>query len=203
FSTNLIEIPKSPIFNIPRKRRITLTDKTRREICRLYKNDQILKQTEIADKFGIKKSTVSKVLRNKNKFLNPIKKQNIIADIEKKFIIWIKLDGLPRSNQELRNKTILFCQNTPGTSNLKKIIKFTTKLEIFKQRHGLKFDKINPRPLKPKILQTSIIIAPLPPLAPLYPMAKGDTENANDNKFREGSAKTGNIVPVPMDTAEL
>ncbi|QBZ66629.1 hypothetical protein PoMZ_13612 [Pyricularia oryzae] len=104
-------------------------------------------------------------------------------------MIWIKLDGLPRSNQELRNKAILFCQNTPGTSNLRKIIRSTTRLEIFKQRHGLKFDGINPRPLKPKILQTSIMI--VPPLAPLYPMASGNTENASENGFKEESAKAG------------
>ncbi|TLD03631.1 uncharacterized protein PgNI_11637, partial [Pyricularia grisea] len=105
---------------------------TRRKICRLYEDDQTLKQAEIADRFGIKRSTVSKVLRNKNKFLNPTKKQSVTADIEKKFMIWIKLDGLPQSNQKLRNKTILFCQNTPDISNLRKIIKSTTKLEIFK-----------------------------------------------------------------------
>ncbi|QBZ54329.1 hypothetical protein PoMZ_10025, partial [Pyricularia oryzae] len=188
-STNSIEIPKSPTSGTPRKRRTTLTDETRREICRLYENDQTLKQAEIAGRFGIKRSTVSKVLRDKNKFLNPTKKQSVTADIEEKLMIWIKLDGLPRSNQELRNKAILFCQNTPGTSNLRKIIKSTARLEIFKQRHGLKFDGINPRPLKPKILQTSIMT--VPPLAPLYPMASGNTENASENGFKEESAKAG------------
>lgn len=128
-------------------------------------------------------------MRDKNKFLDPTKKQSVTADIEEKLMIWIKLDGLPRSNQELRNKAILFCQNTPGTSNLRKIIKSTTRLEIFKQRHGLKFDGINPRPLKPKILQTSIMT--VPPLAPLYPMASGNTENASENGFKEESAKAG------------
>lgn len=145
---------KTPTSNTPPAPRKTLTDDVRREICLFHRDNSGLKQTEIGAKFGVERSTISKVLRNKEKFLNPTERSESpvkrmargktgTADIEKALSNWIKKSGIRVSDQEIRDKAIIFCQNTPGTSDsLLKQFQTATWLEKFKQRHSIKAPKL-------------------------------------------------------------
>ncbi|KAL1882014.1 hypothetical protein VTK73DRAFT_2996 [Phialemonium thermophilum] len=62
---------KLPAIHAPSHQRRTLTDDDRRRMCQYAEEHPTAKQTEIGALFGVERSTVSKVLRNREKYLSP------------------------------------------------------------------------------------------------------------------------------------
>ncbi|CAN9196467.1 unnamed protein product [Alternaria alternata] len=102
----------------PRK---TLTDSDRRRMCQYHEENPTVKQTEIGAMFGVERSTVSKVLRQKEKYLyqddgsrSPIKRsKGKFPDIERALSNWARnhqRQGLPLSDAIIREKARFFAQ---------------------------------------------------------------------------------------------
>ncbi|OBT64903.1 hypothetical protein VE03_06472 [Pseudogymnoascus sp. 23342-1-I1] len=109
--------PRSMSGPAPRK---TLSDDDRRLMCQIHEDNPGVKQAEIGSLFGVERSTVSKVLRDKEKFLSleepsasPPKRpkgdrvQNIELTLHN---WWIKEqgNGSLRTRDEIREKAIKF-----------------------------------------------------------------------------------------------
>ncbi|KAK4507644.1 hypothetical protein PRZ48_001379 [Zasmidium cellare] len=108
----------------PRK---TLTDMDRKRMCQYAEEHPNSKQTEIGAIFGVERSTVSKVLRQKEKYLfqddgsrSPIKRaKGRSPDIERALAVWAKNQekkGNPLSDDLIREKARAFSATTtsPG-----------------------------------------------------------------------------------------
>ncbi|KKK26438.1 hypothetical protein ARAM_004164 [Aspergillus rambellii] len=128
----------SPITPIPPPRkssassstpRRTLTDEDRRPL------------------FGVERSTVSKVLRQKEKYLNPddgsrspIKRaKGRVPDIEKALSNWVRnyqRHGHPLTDEMIREKALFFA-STCGSPDGKEKVLSNSWLEKFKQKNGL------------------------------------------------------------------
>ncbi|CBY00671.1 hypothetical protein LEMA_P018010.1 [Plenodomus lingam JN3] len=128
----------------PRK---TLTDSDRRRMCQYHEENPTVKQTEIGAMFGVERSTVSKVLRQKEKYLyqddgsrSPIKRsKGKFPDIERTLSNWARnhqRQGLPLSDAIIREKARFFAQ-TVGNSESHLKTNSTSWLEKFKQKNHL------------------------------------------------------------------
>ncbi|KAI4188189.1 MAG: hypothetical protein L6R41_002315 [Letrouitia leprolyta] len=135
-----------PIPTPPSGRR-TLTDQDRRRMCQYHEENPTVKQTEIGSLFGVERSTVSKVLRHKDKYLHlddgsrsPIKRaKGKFPDIERAVSVWAKnhqRQGLPLNNEMIRDKARVFA-TTVGSSDCVAKVNSPVWLEKFKQRNGL------------------------------------------------------------------
>ncbi|KAI4123011.1 MAG: hypothetical protein LQ338_005498 [Usnochroma carphineum] len=131
----------------PSSGRRTLTDQDRRRMCQYHEENPTVKQTEIGSIFGVERSTVSKVLRHKDKYLHPddgsrspIKRaKGKFPDIERAVSVWAKnhqRQGLPLSNDLIRDKARVFA-TTVGSSDCVAKVNSPIWLEKFKQRNGL------------------------------------------------------------------
>ncbi|KAL8840109.1 MAG: hypothetical protein Q9170_001456 [Blastenia crenularia] len=136
----------TPIPTPPSGRR-TLTDQDRRRMCQYHEENPTVKQTEIGSLFGVERSTVSKVLRHKDKYLHPddgshspIKRaKGKFPDIERAVSVWAKnhqRQRLPLSNEMIRDKARVFA-STVGSSDCITKVNSPIWLEKFKQRNGL------------------------------------------------------------------
>ncbi|KAL8714261.1 MAG: hypothetical protein Q9220_001990 [cf. Caloplaca sp. 1 TL-2023] len=136
----------TPIPTPPSGRR-TLTDQDRRRMCQYHDENPTVKQTEIGSLFGVERSTVSKVLRHKEKYLHPddgsrspIKRaKGKFPDIERAVSNWAKnhqRQGLPLNNEMIRDKARIFA-TTVGSSDCISKVNSPIWLEKFKRRHGL------------------------------------------------------------------
>ncbi|KAI9727451.1 MAG: hypothetical protein M1834_008395 [Cirrosporium novae-zelandiae] len=137
--------------------RRTLTDMDRRRMCQYHEDNPTVKQTEIGGKlnpkeftamFGVERSTVSKVLRQKEKYLfpddgsrSPIKgrSKGKSPDIERALSNWARnqqKQGLPVTDHAIREKARFFASNV---SNSETHLKITSSawLEKFKQKNNL------------------------------------------------------------------
>ncbi|OWY45859.1 CenpB-DNA-bind-like protein [Alternaria alternata] len=130
--------------SVPRK---TLTDSDRRRMCQYHEDNPTVKQTEIGAMFGVERSTVSKVLRQKEKYLyqddgsrSPIKRsKGKFPDIERALSNWARnhqRQGLPLSDAIIREKARFFAQ-TVGNSESHVRANSTSWLEKFKQKNHL------------------------------------------------------------------
>ncbi|KAF2125770.1 CenpB-DNA-bind-domain-containing protein [Dothidotthia symphoricarpi CBS 119687] len=128
----------------PRK---TLTDSDRRRMCLYHEENPTVKQTEIGAMFGVERSTVSKVLRQKEKYLyqddgsrSPIKRsKGKFPDIERALANWARnhqRQGLPLTDAIIRDKARFFAQ-TVGNSESHLKANSTSWLEKFKQKNHL------------------------------------------------------------------
>ncbi|KAI8941113.1 hypothetical protein NX059_002351 [Plenodomus lindquistii] len=128
----------------PRK---TLTDSDRRRMCQYHEENPTVKQTEIGAMFGVERSTVSKVLRQKEKYLyqddgsrSPIKRtKGKFPDIERTLSNWARnhqRQGLPLTDAIIREKARFFAQ-TVGNSESHLKANSTSWLEKFKQKNHL------------------------------------------------------------------
>ncbi|OJJ47652.1 hypothetical protein ASPZODRAFT_15103 [Penicilliopsis zonata CBS 506.65] len=127
--------------------RRTLTDDDRRRMCLYHEENKTAKQTDIGALFGVERSTVSKVLRQKEKYLNPedgsrspIKRpKGRVPDIEKALSNWARnyqRQGYPISDEMIREKALFFA-STCGSPDGKEKVLSTTWLEKFKNRNNL------------------------------------------------------------------
>ncbi|KAL5115405.1 hypothetical protein ACEQ8H_006705 [Pleosporales sp. CAS-2024a] len=128
----------------PRK---TLTDQDRRRMCQYHDENPTVKQTEIGAMFGVERSTVSKVLRQKEKYLyqgdgsrSPIKRsKGKFPDIERALANWARnhqRQGLPLNDSIIRDKARFFA-STVGSSDSHLKANSTSWLEKFKQKNHL------------------------------------------------------------------
>ncbi|KAJ6144430.1 hypothetical protein N7470_008325 [Penicillium chermesinum] len=119
----------------------------RRQMCLYHQEHQTAKQTDIGALFGVERSTVSKVLRQKDKYLNPedgsrspIKRaKGKVPDIEKALSNWLRNyqgKGLPINDEMIREKALFFASNC-GCPDGKQKVLTAAWLEKFKQRNGL------------------------------------------------------------------
>ncbi|MCJ1256396.1 hypothetical protein MMC24_004217 [Lignoscripta atroalba] len=141
--------PLPPITNPPSapSSRRTLTDTDRRRMCQYHEDNPTVKQTEIGAMFGVERSTVSKVLRQKDKYLfpddgsrSPIKRsKGKFPDIERALSNWARnhqRQGLPLSDSIIRDKARFFA-NTVGSSESHVKVNSSSWLEKFKQKNHL------------------------------------------------------------------
>ncbi|KAI4630220.1 uncharacterized protein J4E78_002850 [Alternaria triticimaculans] len=128
----------------PRK---TLTDSDRRRMCQYHEENPTVKQTEIGAMFGVERSTVSKVLRQKEKYLyqddgsrSPIKRsKGKFPDIERALSNWARnhqKQGAQLSDAQIREKARFFAQ-TVGNSESHLKVNSASWLEKFKQKNHL------------------------------------------------------------------
>ncbi|CBF74754.1 hypothetical protein AN4077.2 [Aspergillus nidulans FGSC A4] len=145
----------SPIAPVPPPRksstssstpRRTLTDDDRRRMCLYAEENKTAKQTDIGALFGVERSTVSKVLRQKDKYLNPedgsrspIKRaKGRVPDIEKALSNWVRnyqRGGHGLTDEMIREKALFFA-STCGSDGKEKVLS-NSWLEKFKQKNGL------------------------------------------------------------------
>ncbi|RAK99041.1 uncharacterized protein BO80DRAFT_143604 [Aspergillus ibericus CBS 121593] len=127
--------------------RRTLTDEDRRQMCLYHEENKTAKQTDIGALFGVERSTVSKVLRQKDKYLNPedgsrspIKRaKGRVPDIEKALSNWARnyqKQGYPLNDEMIREKALFFA-STCGSSDGKEKVLSTSWLEKFKRKYNL------------------------------------------------------------------
>ncbi|KAJ3942435.1 uncharacterized protein N0V96_007934 [Colletotrichum fioriniae] len=140
----------------PQQRRV-LTDDDRKKMCQYAAEHPNVKQTDIGAMFGVERSTVSKVLRNKEKYLNPEADRSQspagrrhtkgkFPDIDRAVAAWVRRQqqaGLTPSDDEILDQAKHFSRTTnggPEASQMKSIN--TTWLERFKQRNILVSGKL-------------------------------------------------------------
>ncbi|KAK2767476.1 hypothetical protein FQN54_003633 [Arachnomyces sp. PD_36] len=171
--------------NGPTPRR-TLTDADRRRMCLYHEENPHVKQTEIGALFGVERSTVSKVLRQREKYLfpddgsrSPIKRsKGKFPDIEKALSNWARnhqRQGLPLTDAIIREKAIFFA-NTVGDPNGRQKVFTSSWLEKFKQKNGL----LGAKPRKASV----------------------DTVNESDN-LANGSSTNVSAVPTPSGVSPV
>ncbi|KAI1106314.1 hypothetical protein F4804DRAFT_52602 [Jackrogersella minutella] len=136
--------PRLPTINTAQPRK-TLTDEDRRNMCLFHEDNPHAKQTEIGQKFGVERSTVSKVLRRKELYLNldsqsgsPVKKTKGKSppDIERALANWVRgqqKKGVVVSDSQMEEKARVFC--TGSDSPLKTIT--ASWIEKFKQKQNI------------------------------------------------------------------
>ncbi|KAI9844193.1 MAG: hypothetical protein M1838_002296 [Thelocarpon superellum] len=136
-------IPSAPS---PSPRR-TLTDADRRKMCIYHEENPTVKQTEIGAMFGVERSTVSKVLRQKEKYLSPndgnrspIKRsKGRFPDIERALSNWVRnaqKSGVPMTDAVIKEKARFFAA-TVGTTDSHLKLNNSTWLEKFKQKNHI------------------------------------------------------------------
>ncbi|PWY72399.1 centromere binding protein B [Aspergillus heteromorphus CBS 117.55] len=127
--------------------RRTLTDDDRRRMCLYHEENKTAKQTDIGALFGVERSTVSKVLRQKEKYLNPedgsrspIKRsKGRVPDIEKALSNWAKnyqRQGYPLNDEMIREKALFFASTCGGSDGKEKVLT-NSWLEKFKRKYNL------------------------------------------------------------------
>ncbi|KAL3425988.1 centromere binding protein B [Phlyctema vagabunda] len=133
----------------PRK---TLTDSDRRRMCQYHEDNPSVKQTEIGAMFGVERSTVSKVLRQKEKYLfpedrslSPVKRaKGKFPDIERALSNWVRnsqKQGIPLTDSAIKEKARFFATSVGNNeSHLK--TNSTSWLEKFKQKNGIGAGKL-------------------------------------------------------------
>ncbi|KAI9849455.1 MAG: hypothetical protein M1837_004075 [Sclerophora amabilis] len=127
----------------PRK---TLTDADRRRMCLYHEENPTVKQTEIGAMFGVERSTVSKVLRQKEKYLlpdgsrSPIKRsKGRFPDIERALSNWARNSqktGMPVTDAMIKEKARFFA-TTVGNSESHVKINSSSWLEKFKLKNNI------------------------------------------------------------------
>ncbi|KAI9796929.1 MAG: hypothetical protein M1833_005875 [Piccolia ochrophora] len=127
--------------------RRTLTDADRRKMCIYHEENPTIKQTEIGAMFGVERSTVSKVLRQKEKYLfpddgsrSPIKRsKGKFPDIERALSNWARNSqrhGLKLSDRQILDKAKFFARTVGNIDHAEKI-NSTNWLEKFKVKNNL------------------------------------------------------------------
>ncbi|KAL0931731.1 centromere binding protein b [Colletotrichum truncatum] len=143
----------------PQQRRV-LTDDDRKKMCQYAAEHPNVKQTDIGAMFGVERSTVSKVLRNKEKYLNPEADRSQspagrrhakgkFPDIDRGVTAWYRKQvqaGVSPSDEEILEQARHFSRTTNGGSEASQTKSINaTWLERFKQRNILVGGKLSRR----------------------------------------------------------
>ncbi|KAI7492745.1 hypothetical protein KC367_g9027 [Hortaea werneckii] len=171
---------------IPRK---TLTNKDRKRMCQYAEDHPNAKQAEIGDAFGVERSTVSKVLRQKDKYLiqedgseSSVKRaKGRSPDIERALAVWAKNQerkSLPLTNELIRDRARAFsaATTTTTTSPNNHHVFSPVWLEKFKLKYNLMGARPHKSPLAPEDAEgISTCQTPNPAASPSSPRGLGPT----------------------------
>ncbi|TKA81486.1 hypothetical protein B0A49_05723 [Cryomyces minteri] len=128
-----------------------------RRMCLYHEEHPTTKQTEIGALFGVERSTVSKVLGRKEKYLggdeggrSPIKRlKGSPPDIERALSIWVRnkqKEGVFLSDEEIRDKALFFAASVSNVNSLSQANN-AVWLEKFKQKNNIDGSKTRKKPL--------------------------------------------------------
>ncbi|KAF7197015.1 hypothetical protein HII31_01440 [Pseudocercospora fuligena] len=145
----------------PRK---TLTDLDRKRMCQYAEEHPNSKQTEIGAIFGVERSTVSKVLRQKEKYLfqddgsrSPVKRaKGRSPDIERALAVWAKNQekkGNPLTDDLIRQQARAFAATTTMAEN--HVALSSSWIEKFKLKNNLMGARSRKASLAPDDLEQS------------------------------------------------
>ncbi|KFY95314.1 hypothetical protein V500_02845 [Pseudogymnoascus sp. VKM F-4518 (FW-2643)] len=138
--------PKSASGPAPRR---TLNDDDRRHMCQIHEDNPSIKQAEIGNLFGVERSTVSKVLRQKDRYLSlnepsvspPRRpKGGRVHDIDLALGNWLIKEwekGVVRTRDEIREKAIKFATILSSQEGLQRA-NDDRWLDKFDQEHNIK-----------------------------------------------------------------
>ncbi|EXJ63749.1 hypothetical protein A1O7_00084 [Cladophialophora yegresii CBS 114405] len=123
-----------------------LTDDERRQMCIEAEQNPTMKQTQIGAKFNVERSTVSKILRQRDKYMNPQPKEESaspgkkskakLPDFEKTLTNWVKNQqrkGLAFTDEDLRKQAKVFSFSRSDQA----VVSSTDWLEKFKRKNRL------------------------------------------------------------------
>ncbi|KIW16016.1 hypothetical protein PV08_06067 [Exophiala spinifera] len=124
-----------------------LTDEERRQMCIEAEQNPTMKQTQIGAKFNVERSTVSKILRQRDRYMNPqfkeestspiVKKSKAkLPDFEKTLTNWVKkqqVKGLPIKDEDLRKQVQVFSFSRSDQA----VVSGAAWLEAFKRKNNL------------------------------------------------------------------
>ncbi|KAK6005975.1 hypothetical protein QM012_006385 [Aureobasidium pullulans] len=132
--------------------RKTLSDDDRRRMCKYAEENPTAKQTEIGYLFGVERSTVSKVLRKKEQYLNHARPKEIprsppnkrpkarLPDIEKTLSAWVikeQKKGSPITDDAIREQAYYFASIPGPEQPALNPVDSPGWLEKFKQKHRI------------------------------------------------------------------
>ncbi|KUI65057.1 Major centromere autoantigen B [Cytospora mali] len=205
-----------PIASQPRK---TLTDDDRRRMCQYHIDHPSMKQTEIGALFGVERSTVSKVLSRKDKWLNPEDRSNSpikktkgkIPDIDKTLANWLRNEqhkGRHVSDAEIQEQARMYARPFREAENK---INNPSWLEKFKQKHGMggrllrRASETNIPRAAGKIATTSPVLTNSQPSSaissdsPVHhqsvsPFSAGPRDGVEEEKESSGGAGSGGMM---------
>ncbi|KAF4631798.1 hypothetical protein G7Y89_g6336 [Cudoniella acicularis] len=187
----------------PRK---TLTDSDRRRMCQYHEENPSVKQTEIGAMFGVERSTVSKVLRQREKYLfpedrslSPVKRaKGKFPDIERALSNWVRntqKQGIPLTDAAIKEKARFFA-TTVGNDESHLKTNSTSWLEKFKQKNGIGSGRLsrrasetnisdsgslNPESIAPSTSQTPGGVSPTSPGGLPSPSPLSATKSSDDD----------------------
>ncbi|KAJ9150813.1 Major centromere autoantigen B [Pleurostoma richardsiae] len=170
------KLPPLHTSSTPRK---TLTDDDRRRMCQFAEDNPGMKQTEIGSHFGVERSTVSKVLRQKEKYLfpedrssSPVRRaKGKLPDIEKALASWARnaqKSGHPITDAEIKERAQYFAAHfTAGESPVR--TSSHSWLEKFKQKNGIGPGRLMRRASETNIPDSAHMSRASPSLTPSQP----------------------------------
>ncbi|KAJ9130653.1 Major centromere autoantigen B [Pleurostoma richardsiae] len=142
-----LKTTKSPPLHTSSTPRKTMSDDYRRRMCEFAEDNPGMKQTEIGSHFGVERSTVSKVLRQKEKYLfpedrssSPVRRAKAKQpDIEKALTNWARNTekrGHPITDAEIKEQAQYFAAHfAAGESPVRTSSR--SWLERFKKKNGI------------------------------------------------------------------
>ncbi|OWO98517.1 hypothetical protein B2J93_2252 [Marssonina coronariae] len=148
--------------------RKTLTDSDRRRMCQYHEENPSVKQTEIGAMFGVERSTVSKVLCKKEKYLfledrslSPIKraKGNKFPDIDRALANWVRKsqrEGRPVTDEDIKEQARHFAANVHPVADSHLKSNSAAWLEKFKQKNKIGGAKITRRASETNVSDSSL-----------------------------------------------
>ncbi|KAJ9641614.1 hypothetical protein H2204_002676 [Knufia peltigerae] len=136
--------PTSAKTNTSRRK---LTDDERRQMCIEAEQNPSMKQTQIGAKFNVERSTVSKILRQRERYMNPQSKEEStspsvkkskakLPDFEKTLTNWVKkqqIKGTPITDEDLRKQVKVFSFSRSDQA----VVSSAAWLEAFKRKNHL------------------------------------------------------------------
>ncbi|KAK3302134.1 uncharacterized protein B0T15DRAFT_293653 [Chaetomium strumarium] len=175
-----LKASKLPAIQTTSQPRKTLTDEDRRAMCQYAEDHPTAKQTDIGARFGVERSTVSKVLRNKEKYLNaeersssPVRRigKGKGVDLEKtltNFLRKAQKSGIAVTSETLKERARLFASLATGDSFSEPIS--SAWLDKFMLKHGIGPGRLIRRASETNI-PDSIRASGSPSLAPSQPQS--------------------------------
>ncbi|CAM1505378.1 Fc.00g110150.m01.CDS01 [Cosmosporella sp. VM-42] len=209
-----IDPPRLPAHN--EKSRKTLTTEQKRAMCQFHEDNPGTRQADIGARFGVERSTVSKVLRQRDQYLKRDQEPDTSAikrgkgkhpDFDRtlsNFVRRQQQSGFDVSDDEILEQARLFAH---ASGNQESLIGTLTSswLQKFKQKHGIGMGKLMRRASETNIPdsarmstlltskgdKTSNGISPSSPSAQLSPLSgsRSDEENQPDGLEYEFSYK--------------
>ncbi|KAL2074687.1 hypothetical protein VTL71DRAFT_8466 [Oculimacula yallundae] len=149
--------------------RRTLTDSDRRRMCQYHVDNPSVKQTQIGTMFGVERSTVSKVLVKKEKYLGPEsgstsptrRKGTKLPDIDRTLAMWAKKmqeQGNALSDDDIRDKANTFAATLHPNNEIFQKINSPDWLQKFKGRNGIGQSRLNRRASETNLPSNSLNI---------------------------------------------